>query len=91
MFEVGKVRDLSDRFEVVSSLRILGIQSAFSHCYQGFLMSSDIVCMSEVGHKNDSFNQLLARKVRLQPPALAPGTPVPDISERWKERLWTPT
>lgn len=76
-----EVRDLSDRFRVVSGLGLLRICSVL-HCYQWFLISSDNMCVSGAGHKNDCFNQLLTCKVRLQPPALAPGTSVTDICQR---------
>lgn len=76
------MRDLPDRFRVVSSLGLLRIYSPFLHCYQWFLNSSDNMCVSGAAHKNGCFNQLLTCKVRLQPPALAPGTSMTDISER---------
>lgn len=44
------------------------------------------MCVSEAGHKNGCFNQLLTCKVSLQPPALAPEIPMTDISERGGRR-----
>lgn len=46
------------------------------------ILFSDNMCMSGAGHKNGCFNQLLTCKVKLQPPALAPGISMTDISER---------
>ena len=54
------MRDLSDRFRVVSVLGFLRIHSTFSHYYQWFPVSPDNMCMSEADHKNWLFNQLLA-------------------------------
>lgn len=76
------MHDLSDRFRVVSGLGLVRIPSAFPHCYQWFLISFDNMCVSGAGHKNGCFNQLFTCKVRLQPPALAPGMSIIDKSEK---------
>ena len=66
------MRDLSDRFRVVSVLGFLRIHSAFSHYYQWFPVSPDNMCMSEADHKTGCLISLW-HAVRLQPPALASG------------------
>lgn len=48
-FEVGQMHDLFDRFGAVCDLGLMNIQSSFTHCYQGLLISCDnIACLKQV-------------------------------------------